>query len=81
VSTSRLAYWRKRRGLTQEQLAALAGVAQPAISEMERALRAPKGLYTAFRLAAACGTTVEAIWPDVCPRPAKRQPATTKKVK
>ena len=64
VSTSRLAYWRTRRGLTQEQLAALAGVTQAAVSQMERAQRAPKGLYSALRLAAACGTTVEAIWPD-----------------
>ena len=76
VSTSRLAYWRTRRGLTQEQLAALAGVTQAAVSQMERAQRAPKGLYSALRLAAACGTTVEAIWPDARLVVGKSRPTT-----
>ena len=36
---ARVAYWRRRRGLTQAVLAGLAGVSQPFISHVEAAPR------------------------------------------
>ena len=49
---ARLLYWRKRRHLTQRELAARTGVHAPRISEMERGLH-PPNLSTIERLAAA----------------------------
>lgn len=52
VFGERLRHVRKRRGLTQEELANLAHLAGPYISDMERGLKVPS-LTTILRLAVA----------------------------
>lgn len=52
VFGERLRHVRKRRGLTQEELADLASLAGPYISDMERGLKVPS-LTTVLRLAVA----------------------------
>ncbi len=51
---------RRRAGLTQRQLAAAAGVAQPTIARIERGLEVPR-VDTLDRLLRACGDAIEAV--------------------
>lgn len=78
MATSRLAYWRKRRGLSQQALADMAGITQPALSQMERGTRAPKGLVSALMIAVVLRVKVDAIWPIRPKRPP--QPRATRAV-
>ena len=57
VFGERLRDVRKRRALTQEELARLADLAGPYISDMERGLKVPS-LTTVLRLAMALGCKV-----------------------
>lgn len=52
---------RRSRGLSQEQLARLAGITQPVVSRIETGDRKPS-LDTALRLAAVFGLTVEELF-------------------
>ena len=51
---------RRRARLTQRQLAATTGVAQPTIARIERGLEMPR-VDTLDRLLRACGDTLEAV--------------------
>lgn len=51
---------RKEKGLTQVELAAKVGVAQPMIAQYEKGLKIPK-INTAVALAKALGTTCEEL--------------------
>lgn len=62
-----LAQARMRKGLSQAQVAQLAGVSQAYVSHIELGRRTPR-LPLALRLAAALGQTVESLWPDLAER-------------
>ncbi|MDP8976577.1 MAG: helix-turn-helix domain-containing protein [Actinomycetota bacterium] len=55
-----LLHARRRAKLTQRQLAAATGVAQPTIARIERGREVPR-VDTLDRLLRACGDTVEAV--------------------
>ena len=55
-----LRHARRRAGLTQRQLAASAGVAQPTIARIERGLEMPR-IDTLDRLLRVCGDAVETV--------------------
>jgi transcriptional regulator with XRE-family HTH domain len=61
-----LAALRKARGLTQPQLAELAGISQPVLWRYERGDNEP-GLRYALALAAVLKVKVTDIWPDAAP--------------
>jgi DNA-binding XRE family transcriptional regulator len=63
AAPSALAFWRKRRGMTQAALAAAAGITQPYLGQIERGQRnADVKLYVAF--ARALGARIDDIAPD-----------------
>lgn len=73
-----LAAVRKSRGLTQGQLGDLVGLTQPHLCNLEHGV-APKGLLSAYKLAAALRCSVEDIWPGLgCGSPQRERirPAT-----
>lgn len=49
-------------GLTQQQLADLAGLKQASISQLEWGRRTSPDVHTALAIASALGCTVEDIW-------------------
>ncbi|MEO7443537.1 MAG: helix-turn-helix transcriptional regulator [Acidimicrobiales bacterium] len=51
---------RRRAGLTQRELAAITGVAQPTVARIERGREMPR-VDTLDRLLRACGDAVEAV--------------------
>ena len=61
MSSNRLTEARLKADMTQRELAARLGVAQQAVSSWEHG-QEPRA-STAVRLAAALGTTADAIWP------------------
>lgn len=63
AATTPLAFWRKKRGLTQAALAAEAGVAQGYISELE-AGRKTGDVMVLRRIANALRITLEDLVPD-----------------
>lgn len=71
-----LAALRKARGLTQPQLARLAGISQPVLWRYERGDNEPKGLRSALALAAVLRVKVTTIWPHLAPTtaPQHRRP-------
>lgn len=75
-----LATVRRSRGLTQRQLANLVGLTQPSLSHIEHGM-APKGLISAYKLAAALDCDVSDIWPGlgVARQPDRRAKPRTKR--
>jgi DNA-binding XRE family transcriptional regulator len=60
-----LAYWRKRRGLSQTALAAAAGISQPYLAQLETGRRKSADIAVYVRLARRLGVQVEdAITPN-----------------
>ena len=53
---------REKRGITQAELSAMVGVAQPTFAQYETGSKAPN-VYTAVKLARSVGTTVEEFVP------------------
>jgi putative transcriptional regulator len=62
-----LARARLQKGMSQAQVARLAGVSQAYVSHIELGRRTPR-LPLALRLAAALGQPIEALWPDLATR-------------
>ena len=65
----RVARWRERAGLTQEELGDRIGLSRSAVSKIERDLRG-LSLDTALRLAATLGVSVESLMTDAPPQEA-----------
>jgi DNA-binding XRE family transcriptional regulator len=63
-----IAFWRKRRGLTQQQLADAIGVSQPYIALLENGQREAMGSVYA-RLATALRVRADDLLPDFPDRP------------
>ena len=62
AAPSPLAYWRKRRGFTQQSLATQVGITQPFLAQLERGRRS--GDIALFaRLAAVLGARIDDIAP------------------
>jgi len=57
---NRIRYCRLRAGLTQEELAARAGISQPALARIESGRVIPR-IDTVERIFRACGMTLEAV--------------------
>jgi len=57
---NRIRYCRLRAGLTQEELAARAGISQPALARIESGRVIPR-IDTVERILRACGMTLEAV--------------------
>ncbi len=56
-----LAYWRKRRGLTQAKLAVAAGISQPYLAQLESARRTSADIAVYARLAKRLGVLIEDV--------------------
>jgi len=70
--TNRIAYHRKRVGMSQRDLARVLGVPQSRVNEWENDKAVPR-LETAIRIAQALGVNVEEVWvstsiSDKCPK-------------
>lgn len=59
---NRIAAFREKVGLTQEELAAKVGMSPYAISNIERGTRAPR-IHEAQRIAEALGRTTDEVFP------------------
>ena len=62
AAPSPLAYWRRRRGLTQAALASAAGVTQPYLGQVERGLR-----NADVRLYVSCAKALDVRIGDIVP--------------
>jgi putative transcriptional regulator len=60
---NRVLEYRKQRGLTQVQLAAMSGVSLANICEIEKYRRSPT-IRIAWRLARALGVSLDSLFPD-----------------
>ena len=56
-----LAYWRKRRGLTQAKLAVAAGISQPYLAQLESGRRTSADIAVYARLAKRLGVLIEDV--------------------
>lgn len=63
AASSALAFWRKKRGLTQAALAAEAGVSQPYFAQIESGKRSPDVQFW-LKIARRLNLRVEDIAPD-----------------
>jgi DNA-binding XRE family transcriptional regulator len=71
-----LAFWRKHRGLTQQALSKLSGVAQGFLSEIENGGKTGD-VQTIARIAKALGVSIDDLVVQPRPTPRKRRPRTT----
>ena len=63
AATTPLAFWRRHRGLTQADMAQLAGVSQPYLAQLENGQR--EGSVSVYRrLARGLGLSVDELLPD-----------------
>ena len=56
-----ICYWRDRRRLTQEELAALAGVSEDAVKSLEQGRRPNPRILTVLKVAAALGLGLDEL--------------------
>jgi DNA-binding XRE family transcriptional regulator len=71
-----LAFWRNHRGLTQQALSKLSGVAQGFLSEIENGGKTGD-VQTIARIAKALGVSIDDLVVQPRPTPRKRRPRTT----
>jgi transcriptional regulator with XRE-family HTH domain len=62
-----ICYWRGRLRLTQEQLAARAGVSEDTLKSVEQGRRATPGFFTVAKIAAALKVSLDQLLTDPMP--------------
>jgi transcriptional regulator with XRE-family HTH domain len=60
---SALERYRRERGMTQIELAAVCEITQGMVSEYEKGTKLP-GVKIAYRISKALGVSIETLWPE-----------------
>jgi transcriptional regulator with XRE-family HTH domain len=62
-----ICYWRERRRLTQQQLAAQAGISEDAVKSVEQGRRPNPCFFTSVKIAAALEVSLDQLLTDPLP--------------